>query len=168
MSRPVVRIAVATLAVVAIVIGLAADDPALRPQAERLIVLAIAGAVVAGVALALARAHPPAAVTAFDRPVTGPVDRPPLPSELRWIAGTFTAPTGFSARRLPAVGGRNAIQRLGRERLRARGLDLDRPEHIAVARRLTGEHLWAIVATPPDVPLPGIDVDDALTHLEAL
>lgn len=168
MSRPIAKILLATVVGVVVVLAVAAADPTFQPQAERLLVLCVAAAVIAGLALALWRAHPTPAATALDAARRDSVERPPLPSELRWIAGTFTAPTGFSARRAQSVGGRIAIQRLGRERLRARGIDLERPEHHARARQLAGEHLWAIVFTPPDHPLSGIDLDDALTHLEAL
>ena len=66
------------------------------------------------------------------------------------------------------VGGRAHVHRLGRERLAARGLDVDDPAHATTVRSLTGEHLWVLVATPLDRPVRNVDLDAALDRLEAL
>lgn len=166
MTRPVVRIALGALAALVVLLAIAASGPDVRPQVERLLLAVVPAAVLVGLGAAVVRAHPVPTLTALEdtRPGT---DRPPLPSELRWLAGTFS-PQGGGWRGAPPVPARAPIRRLGIERLRARGLDLDRPDHAALAHRLAGDHLWAIVATPLDQPLTGIDVRHALAHLEAL
>lgn len=167
MNRAVVRIAALALGAAVVLVLVGAANPTARPQVERLLLAVVAAAVLTGIGVAVVRAHPVAAPSALDGDGDGASDRPPLPSELRWLAGTF-APTGGLGWRSGPTPARAPIHRLGRERLRARGLDLDRPDHAAIAHRLAGDHLWAIVATPLDRPLPPIDIDDALTHLEAL
>jgi hypothetical protein len=126
--------------------------PVVRPLVERFVVLTLAGAVVTAIVMAAARAHPEPAVTDLDpRPATGPV-RGTLPLELRRVAGTFDRPVGVGSWRGQNVGGRSHVHRLGRERLAARGLDADDPDHAATVRALTGEHLWVLVSTPLDRP----------------
>jgi len=158
----------AALVVLALLWAAQDAHPVARPIAERFAVLTVALAVVAALAMAAARAHPEPAATELD-PVRLVLPEPAtLPSELRRVADTFERSAGVGARRGQDVGGRAQAQRLGRERLAARGLHVDEPGHAEAIRALTGPDLWVLVATPVDRPVRHVDLDAALDHLEAL
>ncbi len=160
-------VAVAAVLVVLVLLWTVAEGhPVIRPQVERLAVLAVAVAALVVVLGAGIRSHPEPAVTDLDRPPGSPSPED-LPRELRRIAEAVAQPPGTRPDGGPD-GARATIHRIGRERLRARGLDPDDPRTAGAAQDLAGEHLWALVATPPDRPVPPIDVQAALDRVEAL
>jgi hypothetical protein len=154
--------------IVLLLVAAAATHPVVRPLVERFVVLTVAAGIVIGLVMAVARAHPEAASTDLD-PARVTLPEPGvLPIELRRVAGTFERPVGLGSWRGQNVGGRALIYRMGRERLSARGLDVDDPAHAPHVQPLVGEHLWVLVTTPLDQPVRHVDVDAALDRLEAL
>jgi hypothetical protein len=167
-KRPVlVPVAIAGVLVM-LLVAAAVRHPIVRPIVERFVLLTIAAGVVIGLVMAIARAHPEPASTDLDpKRVTLP-EPGSLPIELRRVAGTFERPVGVGSWRGQNVGGRALIYRMGRERLAARGLDVDDPDHAPFVQPLVGEHLWVLVTTPLDRPVRHVDIDAALDRLEAL
>ncbi|QYG91157.1 hypothetical protein HC251_01045 [Iamia sp. SCSIO 61187] len=164
MRRSAAVAAAGALVVLVLLWAVADGHPVVRPQVERLAVLTVAIAVLAVVLAAGIRAHPEAAVTDLDRAPGPPPAPEDLPRELRRIAASVEAATAAGA----DGGARAVVHRIGRERLRARGLDPDDPGTARAAHDLTGEHLWVLVATPPDQPIGPVDLAAALHRLEAL
>ena len=168
MRRPVLVPLGAALVVLALLWAAAETHPVVRPLVERFVVLTIAGAALAALGMAGARAHPEPAATDLDPAQVALPEPGTLPHELRRVAGTFDRPVGVGSWRGQNVGGRATIHRLGRERLVARGLDPDDPGHADAIRALTGEHLWVLVTAPLDRPVRHVDLDAALDRLETL
>jgi hypothetical protein len=166
--RPITIPAGIAAVIVALLVAAAATNPIVRPIVERFVLLALAAGVITGLVMAVARAHPEPAGTDLDPRHVDLPEPGALPLELRRVAGTFVRPVGVASWRGQSVGGRALIYRMGRERLAARGLDVDDPTHAPHAHALTGEHLWVLVATPLDRPVRHVDVDAALDRLEAL
>lgn len=158
----------AALVVLALLWAAQDAHPVVRPLAERFAVLTVAAAVVGALAMAAGRAHPQPAATDLDPSRVALPEPGTLPLELRRVAGTFDRPVGVGSWRGQNVGGRSHVHRLGRERLAARGLDVDDEADVPAVRALTGPDLWVLVSTPLDRPVRNIDLDAALDHLEAL
>lgn len=160
----------ATVALVVLMMlwGIASRYPVVRPLVERFAVLTIAVAVLVVLLMAGIRSHPEPAVTDLDRVMGTRPGPEAIPRALRQIAGPPEPRTGTRAAGEQEVGGRALIHRIGRERLRARGLDPDDPGAAAAAQDLTGPHLWVLISTPPDQPVRRVDLQAALERLEAL
>ncbi|HEU5152109.1 MAG TPA: hypothetical protein VFU19_16565 [Iamia sp.] len=168
MNRPLLAPAGVALAILLALAAAAHTHPIVRPLVERLAVLTVAGLVIAALVMAAGRAHPEPAVTDLDPSPLARAEPAALPQALRRVAGTFDRPVGVGSWRGQNVGGRSHVHRLGRERLAARGLDVDDPDHEPAVRALAGEHLWVLVSTPLDRPVRNVDLDAALDRLEAL